>query len=229
LVAEVALEGGCLGRFDHDLEWVELQRADLESIRLWEQRSREWVAARLAAEQVATVFLQAFAAFDAEAAGAYLATGASTDHVINQRAAGADYRQAIALSRAMGYEYELGACQQSGATATELHVRCPFAYHVLGSRELGLGPFDQNYFTVTVDDASGMITNVNSSWADGDFGRELGDPFATWVETTHPDELELMTADGSPAWTPESLALWEQLRGEYVQHVLGTTPTTTAA
>ena len=228
-MAEVALEGGCLGRFDHDLEWVELQRADLESIRLWEQRSREWVEARLAAEQVATVFLQAFAAFDAEAAGAYLATGASTDHVINQRAAGADYRQAIALSRAMGYEYELGACQQSGATATELHVRCPFAYHVLGSRELGLGLFDQNHFTVTVDDASAMITNVNSSWADGDFGRELGDPFATWVETTHPDELELMTADGSPAWTPESLALWEELRGEYVQHLLGTTPTTTAA
>ncbi len=36
-----------------------------------------------------------------------------------------------------------------------------------------------------------------------------------------------MTADGRPALTPESLALWEQLRGEYVQHVLGTTPTTT--
>lgn len=200
-----------------------------ESIRLWEQRSREWVDARLAAEQVATEFLQAFAAFDAEAAGAYLAAGASTEHVINQRAAGADYRQAIALSRAMGYEYELGACRQSGATATELHVRCPFAYHVLGSRELGLGPFDQNYFTVTVDDASAMITNVNSSWADGDFGRELGDPFAAWVETTRPDELEVMTANGSPALTPESFALWEQLRLEYVQYVLGTTPTTTAA
>ena len=39
----------------------------------------------------------------------------------------------------------------------------------------------------------------------------------------------MMILDGRPALTPESLALWEQLRHEYVQYVLGTTPTTTAA
>ena len=110
-------------------------------IALWDQRSREWVAARLAAEQVATEFLQTFAAFDAEAAGAYLAPGASTEHLIDQDVA--DYRQAIALFQAWGYEQELGPCRQLGATATGLHVRCPFAYHLWGSRELGVGPFDR--------------------------------------------------------------------------------------
>ena len=38
-----------------------------------------------------------------------------------------------------------------------------------------------------------------------------------------------MSVDGRPALTPESLALWEQLRRDYVQHVLGTTPTPTTA
>ena len=198
-----------------------------EMNRLWELRSREWVELRLTAERVAAQFLEAFEAFDAEAAGTYLATGASTEHLINQEVA--DYRQAIALFHAWGYEQELGSCQQVDATATELHVRCPFAYHLLGSRELGVGPFDQNYFTVTVDDASGMITKVNSSWRDADFSREVTDPFSEWATSTHPDEVEVMTLDDSPALTPEALALWEQLRLEYVQYVLGTTPTTTAA
>ena len=198
-----------------------------ESIRLWEQRSQEWVEARLAAEQVATDFLQAFAAFDAEAAGAYLATGASTEHVINQDVA--DYREAIALFQAWGYEQELGPCRQSGATATGLHVHCPFAFQLLGSRELGLGPYDQNYFTVTVDDASGMITRVSSSWRDADFSREVTDPFSEWATSTHPDEVEVMTEVDRPALTPESLALWEQLRLAYVQYVLSSAPTTTTA
>jgi hypothetical protein len=220
--------------------WMEAQHPDempvmfaddtptAESIRLWDQRSREWVEERLAAEQVATEFLQAFAAFDAEAAGAYLAPDASTEHVINQDVA--DYREAIALFQAWGYEQELGQCRQLGATATGLHVRCPFAYHLWGSRELGFGPFDQNYLTVTVDDASGMITEVNSSWRGaGDLMREVGDPFTVWVTTTYPDDVAVMTANGQPALTPESLALWEAHWRGYVQYVLGTTPTTTAA
>ena len=219
--------------------WLEAQHPDdmavmdaddtptAESIPLWEQRTREWVEERLAAEQVATEFLQTFAAFDAEAAGAYLATDASTEHLINQDVA--DYRQAIALFQAWGYEQELGPCQQVGATATGLDVRCPFAYHLLGSRELGVGPFEQNYFTVTVDNASGMITEVNSSWRDDYFSSAVAEPFVAWVETTHPNELAVMTIDGHPALTPESLALWDQLRREYVQHVLSSPPTTTTA
>jgi len=37
-----------------------------------------------------------------------------------------------------------------------------------------------------------------------------------------------MAAGGSPALTPESLALWEQYRRGYVQYVLATPPATTA-
>ena len=50
-----------------------------------------------------------------------------------------DYRQAIALYQAWGYEQTLGACQQGSATATGLIVRCPLTYQLLGSRELGFG------------------------------------------------------------------------------------------
>jgi hypothetical protein len=198
-----------------------------ESIRLWEQRSREWVDARLTAEQVATEFLEAFAAFDAEAAGAYLATRASTERIIDQEIA--DYRDAIALYQAWGYEQDLGACRQFGATATGLEVRCPFAYQLMGSRELGFGPFDGSYFSVTVDDESGMITEVTSTTSSAVFARQVLDPFTNWLTTTHPDAEELMTVNGQPSLTPESLALWEQRWREYGEYVLGTTPATTTA
>jgi len=197
-----------------------------ESIRLWEQRSRDWVAARLAAEQGATEFLQAFAAFDAEAASAHLAAAAATERIVPEDVQ--DYQQAIALYKAMGYEQELGTCRQVNATAAGLEVRCPFAYQFMGSGELGLGPFEGSYFSVVADD-SGMISRVVSVWDTRDFTREIGDPFTDWVTTTHPDEAELMSVNASPALTPESLALWEQLRGEYVQYVLSSAPSTTTA
>ena len=139
-----------------------------------------------------------------------------------------DYTQAIALYQAWGYEQELGSCQQFDATATGSQVRCPFAYHLLGSRELGVGPFEGSSFTVTVDDATGMITDVVTTWIGTDFLREVGDPFTEWVTTTYPDAQATMSVDGGPALTPESLALWEQYRQEYVQYVLANTPTTTA-
>jgi hypothetical protein len=39
----------------------------------------------------------------------------------------------------------------------------------------------------------------------------------------------LMTVDGHPSLTPESLELWEQRWREYGEYVLGTTPATTTA
>jgi hypothetical protein len=197
------------------------------SIRLWDQRTREWVQARLAAEQAAIQFLDAYGAFDAEAAGSHLANGASTEGIVVEDVQ--DYTQAIALYQAWGYEQELGSCQQIDATATGTQVRCPFAYHLLGSRELGVGPFEGSHFTVTVDDATGLIADVTTTWIGNDFMREVGDPFTEWVTTTYPDAEATMSVNGGPALTPESLALWEQYRHEYVQHVLSSTPPTTTA
>ena len=124
-----------------------------ESIRLWEQRSREWVEVRLAAEQVATEFLQAFAAFDAEAAGAYLATGASTEH-------DSSIKTSLTTGRRSRL-YRRWVTSRSSAPASSPVPRrrsCTCAARSRTTcwiRELGVGPFDQNYFTVTVDDASG--------------------------------------------------------------------------
>jgi hypothetical protein len=197
-----------------------------ENNRLWQQRSREWVEMRLTVEPVVTGFLEAFADFDTEAAGAYLADGATTERIVGEEVQ--DYRQAIELYRAWGYEQQLGTCRQAGARATGVTVRCPFAYHLLGSRELGSGPFEGSYFSVTVDEQTGMITEVITIWDGDDFVLEVADPFTEWVSTTYPGDEQLMSVDGDPALTPESLALWEQHRLEYVQYVLGNAPTTTA-
>jgi hypothetical protein len=197
------------------------------SIPLWDQRLSEWVALRLAAEREAADFLRAFAAFDPDAAGTYLAHGASTGDIISEDVQ--DYAQAIALYQAWGYEQQLGSCYQAGATATAMEVRCPFTYQLLGSGELGFDPFDGSNFTVTVDNQTGLITKVDSTWLSGEFARSVADPFTEWVTTTHPEAEAQITVNGQPALTPESLALWAQYRQEYVQYVLANTPTTTAA
>jgi hypothetical protein len=204
---------------------TEKSTATEASIRLWDLRTREYVELRTAAERAAAEFLGAFADFDADAVGSRLATGASTEGIVTEDVQ--DYRQAIALYQARGYEQQLGSCQQVAATPTALVVRCPFSYHLLGSRELGVGPFEGSTFGVTVDNESGTISGVVNTWVDSEFMREVGDPFTSWVTATHPEAEATMWVDGEPATTPESLALWEQYRLEYVQHVLGT-PTTIA-
>jgi hypothetical protein len=216
---------GDVAALEPDLGGAEKSNATEESNQLWEQRTREYVELRLTAERIAAEFLEAFGAFDAEAAGTYLADGASTEAIVNENVQ--DYRQAIALYQAWGYEQQLGSCQQVTATATGLEVRCPFTYHLLGSGETGLSPYEGSYFTVTVDNETGMITDVVNTWSGDDFMREYGDAFTSWV-TAHPDAEARMSIDGGPALTPESLALWEQYRHEYVQHVLAGTPTTAA-
>ena len=107
-------------------------------------------------------------------------------------------------------------------------MRCAFTYHLLGSNELGFGPFAGSEFAVTVDNASGLITDVFNQWNGDQFMRQVGDAFTEWLTTTHPESTAAMSAGDTPALTPESLALWEQYRQEYVQHVLGTTPVTAA-
>ena len=197
-----------------------------ESNELWQQRTREYIELRRTAERVAADFLHAFGAFDAETAGGYLADGATTDAIVAEEVQ--DYRQAIALYQAWGYEQQIGTCQQVDATPTALNVRCAFTYHLLGSNELGFGPFEGSEFAVTVDNASGLITDVFNEWNRDQFMRQVGDAFTEWLTTTHPEAAATMSAGDTPALTPESLALWEQYRQEYVQHVLGTTPVTTA-
>jgi hypothetical protein len=109
-----------------------------------------------------------------------------------------------------------------------MQVRCPFTYQLLGSTELGVGPFEGSAFTVTVDNKTGLITDVTNMWDGAEFTVAVADPFTAWLTTNHPDAEATMSVDGSPALTPESLALWEQYRHEYVQHVLGETPVTAA-
>ncbi len=196
------------------------------SIALWDLHTREYVQLRLAAEQAATQFLEAFGAFDAQAAGAYLADGASTERIVTEDVQ--DYTEAIELYQALGYRQELGACQQVNATATALSVQCPFSYDLMGSQDMGLGPFEGSRFVVTVDSATGKITQVVNVWNDTNFMREVGTPFIDWVTATYPDAEAVMSVNGSPALTSESLALWALYRDEYVQHVLASPPATTA-
>jgi hypothetical protein len=196
-----------------------------ESAPLWEQRTREYVELRRQVERTASGFMQAFGALDADAAGVYVAADADTAELLHEDVQ--NFQEAIELYAAMGYRQRLDSCRDVHGSTALFAVRCELAYELMGSGDVGFDAFDGSFVTITVDEQTGLITEAVGSWASAEFLRDVGDPFATWLHQRHPDDVALMSENGSPRLTPESFALWRQRRIEYVQSVLSTPPPAT--
>ena len=91
------------------------------------------------AEEVATGFIEAYGAFDAEQAISYLADDA--DLAAMGVSTPREFRQLIAWLEAQGYQQFVGSCEELASSDAGTRLRCPFDFHSLRSDELGLGPF----------------------------------------------------------------------------------------
>lgn len=98
-------------------------------------------------------------------------------------------------------------------------VDCPYEYQMLGSDQLGLGPYP-GVAHVTVRD--GQVVAVSGAFpapqgsADDPFSHEVWEPFETWVHDNHPEDVDALSVSGS--WlTDESFHIWETLVPEYVE------------
>jgi hypothetical protein len=174
-----------------------------------------------AAEEVATSFLGAYGAFNAEQATTYLADDADLTGFI-----GSGYSEGpeglprfISFLEAEGYEQTITSCEGS-PVGPDISVVCAFDFHAIRSDEVGRGPFTGSTFTFTVRD--GQIFRASQYWEIAKFSPQMWEPFAHWVSTTYPKDAAVMYQDGTYAnysLTQRSIRLWEQRTREYVKQV----------
>lgn len=179
-----------------------------------------------AAQEVATGFLEAYGAFDTDQAITYLAGDADVSVLVGSvgsfGATGTLEQFPLLISQleAEGYRQMLHPCEELGTSASGTNIRCTFDFHLLGSDEIGLGPYSGSSFELTVRD--GKIVQAAVTVEIAEFSPQMWEPFRFWVRSAFPEDFEVMyTGYGDGArLTEESTRLWEQHRHDYVEEVL---------
>jgi hypothetical protein len=178
------------------------------------------------AEAVARKFVDAIGRFDADTAISYLApeAGVEGDYIVEGSAAAEQLRLSLAHDRAQGYKQTIIDCVQVGTSvpgwmAAGASISCRFDMQAIGSGEIGLNPYTDNTWRITVRE--GKIVWAHQDTADGTNGLDdqIWIPFGIWMHEHHPDDvLTMYTTDNSwaPRFTEDSNRLWEQRTAEYV-------------
>ena len=172
------------------------------------------------AVEVAIGFLDAYGAFDADRALSYLTEEAIDDaRPVEFARTPEEFRRELAMYEAFRYRHTITACEQTGESPSGTTVRCAFDLDEFGSDEVGLGPYTDNYWELTVRD--GRLTSALSSWAFETNGSstERWGPFAGWMRTNYPHEvLSFYTDDSQHQFvnTAEAVPLLERRVNEFV-------------
>jgi hypothetical protein len=168
--------------------------------------------------EIATDFVNAFGAFDAERAIGDLAV--NTDLARLGGVDGpAELRLLLSLLEAEGYQQIGTSCGQTGSSDSGTEVHCTFDFHAIRSDEIGRGPYSGSYFDLTVRD--GRIVQPSLYWETKEFSPYLWEPFADWVSETYPKDGAVMynAAYSDFLLSEESIRLWELHTREYVKEM----------
>lgn len=179
-----------------------------------------------AATGLASDFMDALAAYDADRATSYLADDASVQlgpSTVDADSMGSHLRWA----QAAGFRLFPVRCELETVSVPAATVVCEFDARGLGSEWLGRGPFTDNVLRLTVVDgriASGV--EVSRSYV---FETTMWEPFTAWLVSNHADDAAFMFADwpgvSQPALTGRSARLWAKNVDGYVSAVeRGDTP-----
>jgi hypothetical protein len=171
---------------------------------------------------VATDFVEAYGAFDAERAISYLADGADVSAVGGAGGVGTAPEQwPLNLSwwEATGYEQKLDKCEATSSSAAGTYVRCTLDFYGLRADQIGRGPFSGSFWDLTVRD--GQIVSGDQYCEIAQFSPQMWEPFATWVSETYPKDAAVMYTNSLSDFrlTQKSIRLWEQHTKDYVKAV----------
>jgi len=187
-------------------------------------QSRDDEASSSSPMEVATSFLEAYGAFDAEQAITYLADDADITKLIGSVGAQGvegtqeEFRLLVSLLEATGYKQMLISCEELGSSGGGTGVRCTSDYHNFRSEEIGRGPFSSVSFDLTVRD--GEIERARQDFGIEEFSTQMWEPFASWVSKAYPADAAVMYEDGGTSGvrlTEESIRLWERHTRGYVE------------
>ncbi len=175
-----------------------------------------------AAIELASDFVDALAAYDAERAVSYLADDAR----IRLRTSTLDATligPQLRWTRAAGFRLLPRPCEPSNvsAPAPAATIACAYAVQGLGSERLGRGPFSGYVLRLTVED--GEIVSGSEHIGHDGFSGVMWEPFTAWLVSNHADDAASMYADWpavtQPALTERSAMLWARNVDRYVRAV----------
>jgi hypothetical protein len=176
--------------------------------------------------EVATSFVEAVGASDAEQAISYLGDDADISNLIGSVGALGvegtleEFRLLLSLFEAQGYKQMLDSCKDLGSSASGTSLRCTFDFHDFRSEEIGRGPFSGSSFSLTVRD--GEIVQARMDFGIEEFSTQMWEPFASWVSKAYPEDAAVMYSDETHSGarlTEESIGLWERHTRGYVEEV----------
>lgn len=93
-------------------------------------------------------FLDAYGAFDADQAMTYL----TDEALVAMWGTPESLRLELALLEAQGYKETITGCQPLADSSPGTTVRCSYDFHGIRSDEMGLGPYSDNHWELTVHD-----------------------------------------------------------------------------
>ena len=161
--------------------------------------------------RVADGFVTAYAEGDVERAASFLAPDAEPWDT---------WRSDLARDVAWRAEYLVEPCQELWGNAFDTAVVCPFDLHVLGSEELGLGPFENGAFTVHVD-GQGDVASAEALYNADNNGLEGHvEEVKAWLKRVFPFDYPLMKRDYEdlgPGQRVRWSRMWEQHFQKYIE------------
>jgi hypothetical protein len=165
---------------------------------------------------VAREFVEALGDFDTDRAAALLAPAADLSLMEGGQE---DWRLGIAWFEAHGFELLFDECADR-TDGSDGAVRCTFDYHGIHSDRLGLGPYGGSHYDIVVVDGRVLSAAMHLEFVTNGFSEQVWKPFATWVGTNHPDDLNVMYVGGEvffEALTEDSIRLWETRSREFAE------------
>jgi hypothetical protein len=155
-------------------------------------------------------FAAEFVDHDVDAAAAYLAPGMQEPWLGASRSWKRD--------AAWRVEYLMKPCTETGTSVDATIFICPYAMHLLGSREVGEGPYRGNVLYVSV--ADGEVTSADTMMPFETNGMAKHyDAVHAWVAENHPEDKPFLFKDeqdvASAEWSRWT-RLWRQYTREYV-------------
>jgi hypothetical protein len=169
-------------------------------------------------EVVARGFLNAYGSFDADRALTYLTNDAIARGIAESWDTPVEFRLGLAHYRAQGYKQTVKDCEHVGNSESGVSLVCTFNMHAIRSDEIGLGPYTDNRWNLTVRDGKIVSAKQHIAFRTNGFSEQMWEPFAHWVRVEHPDDVLAMYVDESQEmqrFSTESNRLWEQHTAEY--------------
>jgi hypothetical protein len=110
----------------------------------------------------------------------------------------------------------LDTCTALYPVGAGTRVQCTFDVHALGSEQLGLGPYSNNRFLMTVKRGKIIATEISFDYEHNGFNVQMWEPFVAWVTQHYPKDVPVMFDDNVARPEATSAELFHKHIAQYV-------------